>query len=127
MFRWADRLLDARKMSYGEWGSARNGTAGALDLLPKDLVLCDWDYELRVNYASVPFSIGKGFRVWPWGWGPLFAAQTFREIAPHQKSRLARPQPPQQGGQHSRVRIQTLPERPFLILGSRAVEPLADQ
>ncbi len=88
MFLWADRLLDARTMGYGEWESARNGTAGAVDLIPKDIVLCDWHYELRTNYPSVPFLVEKGFRVWPAGWKSLPAAQAFSEFARRQNSSL---------------------------------------
>ena len=87
MFMWADRLLDAKSMGYGEWESAQNGTAGAVDLIPKDIVLCDWHYELRTNYPSVPFLVGKGFRVWPAGWKSLPAAQALSEFSRRQQSK----------------------------------------
>ncbi len=86
MFLWADRLLDARTMGYGEWESAKNGTAGAVDLIPKDIVLCDWHYELRTNYPSVPFLVEKGFRVWPAGWKSLPAARALSEFSRQQHS-----------------------------------------
>jgi hypothetical protein len=86
MFMWADRLLDAGTMGYGQWESARNGTAAAVDLIPKDIVLCDWHYALRTNYPSVPFLVAKGFRVWPSGWKSLPAAQAFSTFAREQKS-----------------------------------------
>jgi hypothetical protein len=86
MFLWGDRLLDAKTMGYGEWESARNGTAAAVDLIPKDIVLCDWHYELRTNYPSVPFLVEKGFRVWPSGWKSLPAAQAFSEFSRQQNS-----------------------------------------
>ena len=87
MYMWADRLLDARTMGYGEWESARNGTAGAVDLISKDIVLCDWHYELRTNYPSVPFLVGKGFRVWPAGWKSLPAARALSEFSRGQQSK----------------------------------------
>ncbi len=87
MFIWADRLLDDKTMGYGEWESARNGTAGAVDLIPKDIVLCDWHYELRTNYPSVPFLVEKGFRVWPAGWKSLPAAQALSQFSRQQRSR----------------------------------------
>jgi len=86
MFMWADRLLDAKTMGYGEWESAKNGTAGAVDLIPRDIVLCDWHYELRTNYPSVPFFVEKGFRVWPAGWRSLPAAKAFSAFARQQHS-----------------------------------------
>ena len=87
MFLWADRLLDAKTMGYGEWESAKNGTAGAVDLIPKDIVMCDWHYELRTNYPSVPFLLNKGFRVWPSGWKSLPAAQAFSRFSRQQQDR----------------------------------------
>jgi hypothetical protein len=86
MFLWADRLLDAKTMGYGEWESARNGTAGAVALIPKDIVLCDWHYEPRTNYPSVPFLVEKGFRVWPAGWKSLSAAQALSGFSRRQPS-----------------------------------------
>ena len=86
MFLWADRLLDAQTMGYGEWESARSGTAGAVELIPKDIVLCDWHYERRTNYPSVPFLVGKGFRVWPAGWKSLPAAQALSKFSRQQHS-----------------------------------------
>ena len=86
MLMWADRLLDAKTMGYGEWESAKNGTAGAVDLIPKDIVLCDWHYESRTNYPSVPFLVEKGFRVWPAGWKTLKAAQAFSDFSSQQKN-----------------------------------------
>ena len=55
MLMWGDRLLDAQTMHYGKWESATNGTAPAVDLIPKDIILCDWHYRAQTNYPSVPF------------------------------------------------------------------------
>ena len=52
-------------MGYSEWEAAKNGTQSAIDLIPKDIIVCDWHYGKQTNYASVPFLLGKGFRVWP--------------------------------------------------------------
>jgi hypothetical protein len=81
MFMWGDRLLDAQKMGYSEWEASKNHTQGAVDLVPKDIVLCDWHYEKRVEYRSVPFLLDKGFRVWPSGWQPLEASQAFSQFS----------------------------------------------
>ena len=86
MLLWADRLLDAKAMGYGEWESAKNGTAGAVDLIPKDIVLCDWHYQNRTNYPSVPFLLEKGFRVWPSSWQPLAGAKAFSAFSREQKN-----------------------------------------
>lgn len=68
MLMWADRLLDAKLTGYGKWEAADNGTQGALDRIPKDIILCDWHYTKRDIYLSIPLFIQKGFRVWPCGW-----------------------------------------------------------
>lgn len=68
MLMWGDRLIDAEKISYGEWEASKNGTAGAIDRIPKDIVICDWHYEPRAAYESVPMFVDKGFRVWPASW-----------------------------------------------------------
>lgn len=68
MFLWGDRLLDAAKMTYGKWEASANGTAAAVDMVPRDLIICDWHYEPRSDYPSVRFFQEKGFRtlVSPW-------------------------------------------------------------
>jgi hypothetical protein len=86
MFMWGDRLLDAKTMDYGEWESAKNGTAGAVDLIPKDIILCDWHYEKRTTYPSVQFFLEKGFRVWPSGWRSLDAAKQFSDYSKKQNN-----------------------------------------
>jgi len=86
MFMWGDRLLDAEAMHGEKWEYAKNGTAGAVDLIPRDIVICDWHYEKHAEYPSVPFLLGKGFRVWPASWQPLDAAQAFSAFARAQKN-----------------------------------------
>jgi len=69
MLMWGDRLLDERLMHFGEgWSASRNGTAGAIDLIPKDIIICDWHYSLREDYPSVRYFQRKGFRVLPASW-----------------------------------------------------------
>jgi hypothetical protein len=67
MFMWGDRLLDGKATGYGEWEASENGTQPAVDRIPKDIIICDWHYELNPTntYPSVPFFIEKGFRVLP--------------------------------------------------------------
>jgi Glycosyl hydrolase family 20, catalytic domain len=68
MLMWGDRLLDDRVMGYGEWEAAQNNTSPAIQRIPRDVIICDWHYELREAYPSVPFFLDKGFRVLPAGW-----------------------------------------------------------
>jgi len=73
MLMWGDRLIDGKKYQMGDWESATNGTAGAVDLIPKDIIVCPWHYEVREDYPSIPMFIEKGFRVLPAGWRDLDA------------------------------------------------------
>ena len=62
---WGDRLLDAETTGYGIWEAAANGTHPAIDMIPKDIVICDWHYEF----------LEKGFPVLPGGWRNVEAAE----------------------------------------------------
>ncbi|HEX40447.1 MAG TPA: hypothetical protein ENN81_00080 [Phycisphaerales bacterium] len=75
MLMWADRLIDTGWINYGKWEAAANGTAGAVDLIAKDIVLCDWHYGRRQAYESIPMFLEKGFRVWPASWKEPPAAE----------------------------------------------------
>lgn len=80
MMMWGDRLLDGKTTGYGEWEASENGTFPAIDLIPKDIVMCDWHYELTYNdkpaeYPSVHLFQDKGLRVWPSSWKSAENAQ----------------------------------------------------
>jgi len=68
MLMWGDRLIDGKKFDLGEWEASMNGTAAAIDLIPKDIIICPWHYEPREEYPSIPMFLQKGFRVLPAGW-----------------------------------------------------------
>jgi hypothetical protein len=68
MLMWGDRLIDGKKYDMGQWEASINGTAAAIDLIPKDIIVCPWHYERRENYLSIPMFIEKGFRVLPAAW-----------------------------------------------------------
>jgi len=72
---WADRLLDAKTSGLGEWEASANGTARAIDLIPKDVMLCDWHYERDV--PTPPYFAMKGFHVvtCPWKSSRLAVSQ----------------------------------------------------
>lgn len=58
---WGDRLLDGDVTGLGEWEASCNGTAGAIDLIPRDVFICDWHYE-RADLTGVYFAM-KGLPV----------------------------------------------------------------
>jgi len=66
MWMWSDRLLDGAVTGLGEWEASENGTAAAIHLIPRDIVMCDWHYESSPPTAAY-FAV-EGFRVLyaPW-------------------------------------------------------------
>ena len=81
MLLWGDRLLDSKALGYSKWEAAQNGTAPALELIPRDIIVCDWHYGNQRDYPSVRMLLDKGFRVWPAGWQPLEAAVAFSKFS----------------------------------------------
>ena len=63
MLMWGDRLIDGKKFKFGPNSSSLCGTAPAVDMIPNDIIICDWQYELRPAYGEIPMFIKKGFRV----------------------------------------------------------------
>lgn len=66
MWIWGDRLLDGKTTGLGEWEASFNNTYRAIDMIPKDVVICDWHYD-RADKTAIYFAM-KGFRVvtCPW-------------------------------------------------------------
>jgi hypothetical protein len=63
---WGDRLLDGKTTGFGEWEASYNNTFRAIDMIPKDVVICDWHYD-RPYQSPVYFAM-KGLNVitCPW-------------------------------------------------------------
>ena len=80
MLMWGDRLIDGKKYDFGEWEASTNGTAAAIDLIAKDIIVCPWHYELRENYPSIRMFLEKGFRILPAGWKNLEATKALIEF-----------------------------------------------
>jgi len=90
---WGDRLLDGKTTGLGKWEASENGTESAIDLVPKDLVICDWHYD-RAPETPLIFT-SKGFDVvaCPWrkpdvalaqlGMIRTIRADTDPAVAPH--------------------------------------------
>jgi hypothetical protein len=66
MWMWGDRFLDGSVTGLGEWEASQNGTAFAINLVPRDIVICDWHYD-SVPATAAHFAV-EGFRVLyaPW-------------------------------------------------------------
>lgn len=87
MLMWGDRLLDRKIIDYGGgYECSDNGTGPAIDLIPKDIIICDWHYETRKEYPSVVYFQKKGFRVLPSTWRNLDATKAFMDYAQQNKT-----------------------------------------
>jgi hypothetical protein len=81
---WGDRLIDGKTTGIGLWEASYNYTYRAIDMIPKDVVICDWHYE-RPDQTPVYFAM-KGFRVitCPWRTPPTAVIQT-EDMAKYKK------------------------------------------
>ncbi|MBN2308765.1 MAG: family 20 glycosylhydrolase [Candidatus Hydrogenedentes bacterium] len=77
MLMWGDRLIPKSYMTWSSYETSHNGTEAAIDLIPKDIIICDWHYLYMPNYRSVRLFLDKGFRVWPTSWKSPSAALAF--------------------------------------------------
>ncbi|UZR98081.1 family 20 glycosylhydrolase [Chondrinema litorale] len=63
---WGDRLIDGKSTGIGMWEASMNNTHPAIDLIPKDVMICDWHYE-RVDPTPVLFaSKDLNVAICPW-------------------------------------------------------------
>jgi len=62
---WGDRLLSAAKSGYDNWEASANNTENAIDLVDKDILICDWHYQDMhgKGYPSVDIFFEKGFEM----------------------------------------------------------------
>ncbi len=64
---WGDSMLapddfkDASFSQSGCYGGMPDNLAGAVDLLPKDIVMCDWHYEPAREFPTIKYLQEKGF------------------------------------------------------------------
>lgn len=61
MWMWSDRLIDGKTTNLLAWQASLNDTYRAIDLIPKDIMICDWKYE-DAPPTPAYFAI-KGFNV----------------------------------------------------------------
>lgn len=63
---WGDRLLDGKVTGLGMWEASMNNTHRAIDMIPKDVFICDWHYE-RPDKTAVLFAMkGLDVATCPW-------------------------------------------------------------
>ncbi|MCL2117759.1 MAG: family 20 glycosylhydrolase [Planctomycetaceae bacterium] len=93
MMIWGDRLLDGKTTGFHPSESSMNNTHRAIDMIPKDVFICDWHYG-HAHQSPVYFAM-KGFDVaaCPWNNANVAAQQlddmlrsrerATRELKPH--------------------------------------------
>lgn len=90
MLMWSDRFLDSKTTGYGRWEASDTGSHRAIDRVPKDIIMCDWHYEMPAVYQrmgqeqpfpSVRFFQERGFRVLAAPWRNHEAATAFLRVA----------------------------------------------
>lgn len=86
MLMWGDRLVQQSTIPGANRNEASdNGTHTAIDLIPKDIVICDWRYrsfdEYQRAYPSVGYFLSHGFKIWPSGGWNCKNVKSFHEHA----------------------------------------------
>ena len=76
---WGDRLIDGKTTGIGEWEGSFNDTHQAIDLVSKDVIICDWHYD-KAEQTAIYFA-DKGFSVITSTWrNPAVAVAQTRDI-----------------------------------------------
>ena len=85
LWMWGDRLIDGKTTGIGMWEGSFNNTHRAIDLIPKDVMICDWHYE-RPDQTAVYFAT-KGLSVITCPWRkPGFAVTQTQDMVRFRKS-----------------------------------------
>lgn len=79
LYIWGDRLIDGFTTGVGGWEGSFNYTWDAIDMINKDVVICDWHYERPDKTA--PYFAAKGLKVLTATWNrPLVAIEQARDM-----------------------------------------------
>ncbi len=101
LYIWGDRLIDGKTTGIGMWEGSMNQTHRAVDMIPKEVFICDWHYE-RADLTPVYFAM-KGFDVATCPWRkPALAVQQSEDMKRFRK------QSPDAMAQHFQGMIQTV-------------------
>lgn len=81
---WGDRLIDGRSTGLGEWEGSYNDTYKAVDLIAKDVTICDWHYN-KAEQTPVYFA-KKGLNVITCTWRtPAVAIAQTQDMVKYRK------------------------------------------
>lgn len=100
MWLWGDRLLDGRTIGLGRWEGSYNNTHRAIDMIPKDVTVCDWHYE-RADVTAALFAM-KGIDVMTCPWrNPQAAVLQVEDMVRFRKNTAKVMQPRFKGVMHT--------------------------
>jgi len=72
MMMWSDRLNNAKELGYHAWEGDELGMWRAADMIPTDIILADWHYDMNEKgFPGFEILMEKGFTVLPAGWRNL--------------------------------------------------------
>ncbi len=72
MMMWADRLNKAEEFGYSAWEGDIWGTWEARDMIPTDIILADWHYEMNEKgFKGIAALMERGFTIVPACWREL--------------------------------------------------------
>ena len=79
LYIWADRLINGFDTGLGGWEASFNYTWPAIELVKKDVVMCDWHYE-RPDKTAAYFAT-HGFKVITCTWNrPAVAVEQYKDM-----------------------------------------------
>lgn len=78
---WGDRLLSTEETGYNRWEASDNGSDSAIDMLSKDIVVCDWHYDKYEKYPSIDIFANKGFKIMVSPWRDMNNLEAFLDYA----------------------------------------------
>ncbi|MEZ4809272.1 MAG: family 20 glycosylhydrolase [Allomuricauda sp.] len=97
---WGDRLIDGKTTGMGMWEASMNTTYRAIDLIPKDVMICDWHYE-RPDPTAAYFAL-NGLDVATCSWRkPKVAVEQQRMLEELRKNATAEMKPRYKGMLHT--------------------------
>ncbi|WP_228238989.1 family 20 glycosylhydrolase [Allomuricauda sp. M10] len=97
---WGDRLIDGKTTGLGMWEASMNTTYRAIDLIPKDVMICDWHYE-RPDPTAAYFAM-NGFDVATCSWRkPEVALEQQQMLVEFRKNATAEMKPRYRGMLHT--------------------------
>jgi GH18 family chitinase len=79
LYIWADRLINGFETGIGGWEASFNYTWPAINLIKKDVIMCDWHYE-RPDKTAAYFAT-HGFKVMTCTWNrPAVAVEQYKDM-----------------------------------------------